>query len=51
MVNVSKGLICGYASCFRECFILWSQILNSCSGLCFEWVLVAKLHFNGLCFK
>jgi hypothetical protein len=51
MVYVSKGPRCEYASCFRGCFVLWSQILNSCNGLCFEWVSVAELHFNGLCFK
>jgi hypothetical protein len=28
-----------------------SPTLKSFNGLCFKWVLVAKLFFNGLCFE
>jgi hypothetical protein len=38
-------------SCFKNCFILRSLILNSFSGLCFEWDSVVDLGFNGLCLK
>jgi hypothetical protein len=38
-------------SCFRDWFIVWSLTLSSFSGLCFEWVSLAKLCFNGLCFE
>jgi hypothetical protein len=31
MVYVLKGPIHEYASCFKDCFILCSQILNSCN--------------------
>jgi hypothetical protein len=33
-------------SCSENCFILGSLILNSFSGLCFEWDLVVDLGFN-----
>jgi hypothetical protein len=59
MGYVSKWHGHGYASCFEDCFILRSQILNSFNGLFFELVLLislcfsglVKLGFSGLCFE
>ncbi len=38
-------------SCAGNYFIMGSLTLNSLSGLCFEWVLVVKLGWSGLCFN
>jgi hypothetical protein len=38
-------------SCVGNYFIMGSLTLNSLSGLCFEWVLVVKIGWSGLCFN
>jgi len=48
---VSKWPRCGYVSCYRDSFILPLLTLNSVSGLGFEGVSMAELHFNGLYFN
>jgi hypothetical protein len=38
-------------SCFKDCFIMGSLILNSFNGLCFEWVSMVELGWSGLYFE